>query len=126
MMERRTFKHGSRLLMSVVVLAVVSLVVVVGGNSSNTVSDRLSGPNTAMQSDPILIGHNYASDGWMSFYDKPIHQFAQLAVDDINKSGGVLGRQLKLINYNMKTQPKLGATGILRLKDQGAKAFIVT
>ncbi len=47
-------------------------------------------------SDPIIIGMPTAQTGPMSFVDAPLRYGAQVAVDEINAKGGVLGRQLEL------------------------------
>jgi hypothetical protein len=46
---------------------------------------------TAQADDPIVIGAATASSGWMAPYDEGPTAAAQVAVDEINEHGGVLG-----------------------------------
>ena len=85
-----------------------------------------SGDTGSEQSDePIVIGHVMGETGWMNFYDVPNHNFAQLAADKINAEGGVLGRQLEIVTFDMKTDPPLGATGVEEVLEKGAKVVLV-
>ncbi|MBX3094021.1 MAG: ABC transporter substrate-binding protein [Cryobacterium sp.] len=47
------------------------------------------------EGDPIIIGHAADFSGDYSFYDSPMRAGAELAIDEINKAGGVLGRPLE-------------------------------
>ena len=52
---------------------------------------------TAQASKPILIGAPVHLTGFMATYDVPPLEGARLAVKQINEAGGVIGRQLQLI-----------------------------
>lgn len=56
--------------------------------------------------DPIVIGAEKGVSGFMSSFDVPPLNGAKLAVADINKQGGVLGRPLKLVvaDYHSKVE----------------------
>lgn len=88
-------------------------------NSGNTETNE-----NGSLSDPIIIGYVLGATGWMRFYDGPALDAARLAVDDINSAGGVLGRPLQLLQYDMKTDPPLGVNGVLEMIDKGAAALI--
>jgi branched-chain amino acid transport system substrate-binding protein len=54
---------------------------------------------------PILIGAPVNLTGWMAAYDGPPLDGARLAVKKINEAGGVLGRELQLIELDGQTDP---------------------
>lgn len=54
---------------------------------------------------PIIIGAIYNTTGNQAALDMPSAQGAQLAVREINKSGGILGRPVKLELVNGNSQP---------------------
>ena len=58
---------------------------------------------SAKTSDPIKIGNAYNLTGGMSSLDVPASNGAKLAAKEINAAGGVLGRQLELVEYDGKT-----------------------
>lgn len=58
---------------------------------------------------PIVIGVAYGKTGFISQFDVPPLNTAKLAIADINKHGGLLGRQLKLVTYD--TQSKVDQVG---------------
>lgn len=75
--------------------------------------------------EPIIIGGVFNSTGWMAAYDQPPQRGAQLAVDEINAAGGVLGRPLQLIVLDGRTDPATVFNAALQLIDEGAH-FIIT
>jgi branched-chain amino acid transport system substrate-binding protein len=76
-------------------------------------------------SDPIVIGQTAGLTGFMSVFDLPVQQGMQLAIDDINAQGGVLGRQLEMITTNNETDTSKIQTAAQDVLDQGAD-FVVT
>lgn len=75
--------------------------------------------------DPIVIGQTAGLTGFMSVFDIPVQQGMQLAIDDINAKGGVLGRPLELITTNNETDTAKIQTAAQDVLDQGAQ-FVVT
>ena len=67
-----------------------------------------------------------ALTGVISFYDQPNLAGAQIAVDQINKKGGVLGRPLKIISADTKSDLGLIAGVANSLLDKGAHVMIPT
>jgi branched-chain amino acid transport system substrate-binding protein len=53
-----------------------------------------------MANDPIKIGSVLSVTGPAAFLGDPELKTLQLYVEDINKKGGVLGRQLQLVHYD--------------------------
>lgn len=78
----------------------------------------------AAAGEPIVIGAVFNTTGWMAAYDQPPRQGALLAVKQINEAGGVLGRPLKLIELDGKTDPPTVGNVTRQLIDQGAQAII--
>jgi branched-chain amino acid transport system substrate-binding protein len=78
----------------------------------------------APEGDPIVIGGVFNATGWMAAYDQPPRQGALLAVEEINKAGGVLGRPLQLIELDGKTDPATVGNVTRQLIDQGADVII--
>ncbi|GGO97170.1 ABC transporter substrate-binding protein [Wenjunlia tyrosinilytica] len=75
---------------------------------------------------PIVIGMPIALSGLASGLDGPFHTGAQLAVDDINASGGVLGRRLRIVSADAKSDPAQSATAAQTVINQGAKFILPT
>jgi len=57
---------------------------------------------------PILIGHVHSISGPMAMYGKSCEIAGEIAVEEINKAGGVLGRPLKQITRDDKLSPEVG------------------
>ena len=87
----------------------------------------LGGGSTLAQSKkPIIIGAAVAISGWMKHYDDGPLKGVQLAVEDINKAGGVLGRPLQLITADTKTKPEGSARAAQEVLEKGAKLVITS
>lgn len=52
------------------------------------------------QDGPIKVGSIMSESGPMSVYGEPMALATQLAVDELNDRGGVLGKQLELVSYD--------------------------
>ncbi len=76
------------------------------------------------QAETIKIGAALCLTGIQAPLDEPALKGAQLAVDEINKKGGVLGKQLELINLDCKSDPVTTGNVAVQLIDQGAQAII--
>lgn len=76
--------------------------------------------------DPIVIGGAIAKSGIMSQFDEPVAQGAQIAIDEINKAGGVAGRQLEWISADHKSDLNLVQQSALDVIEQGADVVVTT
>src|SRR5712672_1066353 len=65
--------------------------------------------------DPILIGYLPALTGPSSSTGIGINRGTQLAVDEINKAGGVDGRMLELITRDTQSDPTKAVNGAAEL-----------
>lgn len=59
---------------------------------------------------PIRIGEFASLTGTEATFGQSSHQGTQLAIDEINKAGGVLGRQIELVTEDNQTKPGESAT----------------
>lgn len=74
---------------------------------------------------PIKIGAILDLSGPTSVWGNAVNRGAQLAVDLINADGGVLGRQLELVSYDVKLSPQEAITAYNRLADQDGAVAVV-
>ena len=81
-----------RLIAVTAMLAAMSLFVASCGDD-----DDEAGGNGANAEGPITIGYVGDFSDIYSFYDVPIREGAEFAIDEINADGGVLGRKLELV-----------------------------
>jgi len=79
----------------------------------------------AQDKEPIKIGFAIAESGWMANYDVGPYKAAVLKIEEINKKGGLLGRQIKYRVIDTKTDQALAATAGASLLDWGAEMLIV-
>jgi len=90
------------------------------------VAPFLSGPAAAQSKKPIIVGAAVAVSGWMKHYDDGPLKGVKLAIADVNKAGGVLGRPLKLITADTKTKPEGSARAAQEVLEKGAKLVITS
>jgi branched-chain amino acid transport system substrate-binding protein len=116
------------LVTALVFAALASFAAACGGDDDDSSGGGSSGGGEAASSskDPIVIGAAVAETGFLSNSDLPPLQGLKVAVQDINEAGGVLGRPLKLVVADMKSDRTLGASAALRTIDQGAVLGVVT
>src|ERR1700709_2793393 len=78
----------------------------------------------AFAEEPIGVASLHDLSGGLDIYGKPMVDALTLAVEEANAAGGLLGRQIKLINYdtqsNMQLYTQLAPQGAL--KDKAAVA----
>ncbi|MCK4394892.1 ABC transporter substrate-binding protein [Candidatus Bipolaricaulota bacterium] len=70
---------------------------------------------TATAAETIKIGALMALTGMLGPYGPPIVNGAQMAVDEINAAGGVLGKQLELVVRDTNTTPDVGRDAASKL-----------
>jgi len=79
----------------------------------------------AQAADPIKVGTFLSVTGPASFLGDPELKTMQMFIEDINKKGGVIGRQLELVHYDDQTNAKNAATFVKRLIAQDNVDVIV-
>jgi len=78
----------------------------------------------AKSSQTILIGGALCLTGIQAPLDEPAVRGAQLAVDELNKKGGILGRKVEFVNLDGKSDPVTVGNVAVELIKKGAKAII--
>ena len=81
---------------------------------------------TAYAGDKIVVGFATAASGFMQAYDKPAQDAAMIRIDEINKAGGLLGKQIEVVTADTKTDRAEGAKAGLEVLDKGADLVIVS
>jgi branched-chain amino acid transport system substrate-binding protein len=86
----------------------------------------LGAHDSPAQDPPIIIGAMYNLTGAQQNLDVPSSEGAKVAVDETNRAGGVLNRQVKLILRDGQTDPKVIARETAALfKDEPAVAGLI-
>jgi branched-chain amino acid transport system substrate-binding protein len=75
---------------------------------------------------PIIVGAAIALSGPLAPFDDGPYKAIQLAIDNVNAKGGMLGRPLKLIIWDTKSDISYGATAAQNVIDKGASMVVVT
>jgi len=75
--------------------------------------------------EPIKIGTFLAVTGPASFLGDPELKTLEMYIEDINKSGGVLGRKLELVHYDVQHVAKNAQTAVKRLIENDEVDIIV-
>ncbi len=75
---------------------------------------------------PIVIGMAIAKSGFMTAYDEDPARAVEIAVADQNAKGGILGRPLKLIYADTKTDPAEAFKAGSELVQEGADFIIAS
>ena len=85
-----------------------------------------TGASGEASGDPIVIGFPADLTTDWAYYDSPMQEGAQFAVDQINADGGVLGRPLELQTVDMRNDVAEAAKVTQQLIDDGAVYLIGT
>lgn len=80
----------------------------------------------SMAANEIVVGFATAASGFMQAYDKPAQDAAMIRIEEINKAGGLLGKKIKAVFADTKTDQAEGAKAGLAVLDQGADLVIVS
>ncbi len=79
----------------------------------------------SLASNTIKIGSFLAVTGGASFLGDPELKTLQMYIDEINKEGGVLGKQIELIHYDTAGSPKKAVNFIKRLAKKDRVDLII-
>lgn len=74
----------------------------------------------------IVVGFANAKSGWVEAYDTPARRAALIRIDEINAAGGLLGRKLKVVETDTKSDRAQSAKAGLEALDQGAELLVVS
>ena len=73
---------------------------------------------------PIIIGLATSKTGWLGAYDEDGAKALRIAVDDINAKGGLLGRQVQVVQADSKTDPQEAFKAATEVIQEGANFVI--
>jgi branched-chain amino acid transport system substrate-binding protein len=76
--------------------------------------------------DRIIVGFATAETGFMQAYDKPAQDAAMIRIAEINAAGGLLGKQIEVVNADTKSDRAEGAKAGLSVIDRGADLVVVS
>lgn len=85
-----------------------------------------AGMTTARAADELIIGAAIAQSGAVAPYDEGPAKAMEIAIEEINAKGGLLGKQLKIIYSDTKSDIAYGATAAQDVIDKGAQMVVVT
>jgi len=74
----------------------------------------------------ITLGFAIAKSGWVEAYDTPATTAARIRIDEINASGGLLGKQIKWLEADTKSDQAQAAQAGQFLVDEGVDMLIVS
>ena len=74
----------------------------------------------------VVIGFAIALSGWMNQYDGPPYQGSLMAIDEFNAEGGILGKQIRAVVSDTKTDTVQGAKAGADVVAQGAQFMVVS
>ena len=73
-----------------------------------------------LKKEKIKIGLLYSASGTMATSEIPVAQMVRAAIKELNDNGGILGREVELLEFDGKSDPLLFAKGAQELIDKGA------
>ena len=90
-----------------------------------TVLSGCGGNEQKEAADVIKIGASFELTGNVANYGKSILSGAKLAVDEVNATGGVLGKQLVVVESDNKSEPSESGNSVTKLVTQDRVVAIV-
>ena len=88
-------------------------------------SNALAQAKPAASSNPIVIGLLEDTSGGATFYSQLTANAIKVGIDEINAKGGVLGRQIKLIEESDGNNPTQSPALVSRMIQNGAKLILL-
>lgn len=95
-----------------------------GSTSDGSTAGSTAETTAAADSDSIVIGVTSPNTGNLATYGESVLNGINLAVEEINAAGGVLGKNISIISYDDKADSTEGANAFNRLAGDGVCAVI--
>ncbi len=80
--------------------------------------ERKGGPGAGGQTGPILVGYYGDLTGRTSNFGQSTKRGVEMAADEINKAGGINGRQITILSEDDEGRPEKAATVVTKLINQ--------
>ena len=117
--------------MLLVIFMMVSLLAACGDGGTSTPTDSAGSESSAASTrdystGPIVIGGVNDLSGNRSVTGNGINRGAELAVNEINTNGGILGREVKFVPYDNKNDGQESINAYTRLADVDGASAVVT
>ena len=80
--------------------------------------ERKGGPGATNDSGPIVVGYYGDLTGRTSNFGVSTKRGAEMAADEINKAGGINGRQISILSEDDEGRPEKAATVVTKLINQ--------
>lgn len=116
----------NKLILTVLVI-VLSLTLVLsgcGGGGATEPSDD-NGEGTETEAGEVVIGYVGAQTGPSATMGNATVQGAELAIDEINADGGIMGSQIKFVNRDDEADPTKSLTAVQELIDKEKIQFLI-
>jgi len=97
-----------------------------GWASAIALAGAMALPVGQAAADDIVVGFATAKSGPLQAYDMPSEQAALIAIDEINAAGGLLGRQIRAVHADTKSDRNEGVKAGEEVIDQGAVLVVAT
>lgn len=95
-----------------------------GGTSTETTGGTTTGTSASGSGDKIKVGLVASINGSLKPWGVDSQAGAELAVEEINKAGGINGKQIELLVEDSNSQPEQGKTAAERLIAKGCVAVV--
>ncbi|HEV3383606.1 MAG TPA: bifunctional serine/threonine-protein kinase/ABC transporter substrate-binding protein, partial [Gemmata sp.] len=86
-------------------IAIIGFLIFLAIRNRDTASVKDAGALQNTSPEPIPVGILHSRDGRLASIEKPIIDSTLLALEELSKNGGVLGRPLKIISEDGKSDP---------------------
>ena len=83
------------------------------------------GQTAAAGDHEIVLGFAVSMSGWFTDYSGPPALGAKLAISDINNSGGLLGKQIRVVEADVRSERTEGAKAGLAVISKGVDMVVV-
>lgn len=78
----------------------------------------------SMAAEKLIIGASFCLTGIQATFDQPSLDGALVAVKELNDNGGIMGREVELINLDGKSDPVTVGTSTVQVIDHGAEVIM--
>ncbi|WP_116999500.1 ABC transporter substrate-binding protein [Desertimonas flava] len=112
--------HVRRLAVAGIALTTITAAATTAAASTDAPEEEAAAP----EGEPIIFGHSAGYTGFMSVFDLAVLQGMEMAVADINASGGLLGRPVEIVTSNNETDFAKIQTSALEVLEAGANFLV--